>query len=106
MAEHLAEVQVLPGGDGEVVVTVRGEVDLSNAADVGARLDAVSTGADRVVVDLQEVAFIDTSGLRMLTELAGRPGLRLRVVAGPGTVARSVLRITGLDRALDVVEER
>lgn len=83
--------------DGIVVVHVRGEIDLSNAEELHGRIHREVRGAPRAVVDLAEVAYIDSQGLRLLKRLADQldgEGARLEVVAPPDTVARDVLDLT------------
>ena len=105
MSDPLATVTSTSTDDATVVVLV-GEVDLSNATAVGRQVVAEAAGATSVDLDLQEVAYLDTSGIRVLTELASRPGERWRFVARPGSVAREVLRVAGLVGPLEVVDER
>jgi anti-sigma regulatory factor (Ser/Thr protein kinase)/anti-anti-sigma regulatory factor len=85
--------------DGGVAV-VRGDLDLSCAARIGERLRAAALHT----IDLSAVSFLDSTGARMLLELAsGRPG-RLVVIAPPGAVPRRALELSGLAGLLDVRE--
>ncbi|MGH3322323.1 MAG: STAS domain-containing protein [Streptosporangiaceae bacterium] len=83
------------------VVTVSGELDLSNAPGFRARLrEALTRGSHRVVVDLAGLQFIDSTGLSALIaadQLASHLGGRLCLAAPRGPVSR-VLGITGLSR--------
>ena len=95
--------------DDSVVVRLAGELDLYNADDVRAALaEATADGTKRVVVDLSEVEFIDSTALGVLIEARarlGRTGLRL---AAPQLETRRALQVSGLDRHLpvhDTVEE-
>jgi anti-sigma B factor antagonist len=86
--------------DGTVVVSLTGELDLYNAEEVrGALLDACATEPEALVVDLEEVRFIDSTALGVLIEarsrLADRSGFRL---AAPGLETRRALEVSGLDR--------
>jgi anti-anti-sigma factor len=81
------------------LVTISGEVDLSVADRVE---DAISDGggAPVVVVDLTEVTFIDSTGLRAL--VTGRQSLEsehrsMALVVGESPVAR-LLSLTALDQ--------
>jgi anti-anti-sigma factor len=49
--------------DGETVVTLRGELDVADAASVAAALSAAAEGARTVIVDLAGLQFIDSSGV-------------------------------------------
>jgi anti-sigma B factor antagonist len=86
--------------DEAVVLSLAGELDLYNAEEVrGALLDACAGEPDVLVVDLQEVRFIDSTALGVLIEarsrMADRSGFRL---AAPGLETRRALEVSGLDR--------
>jgi anti-anti-sigma factor len=88
-----------------VVVRLRGEIDAANVEPVRkALLEAARGDARRVVVDLKEVGFVDSTLLGVLVEgrrlLASRPLL----LAAPGPAARRVLDVSGLSRHLGVHE--
>ena len=82
------------------VVRLGGELDLYNAAQVRSALaDACAQAPERLVVDLAEVEFIDSTALGVLietrTRLGNRDGLML---AAPGLETRRALQISGLDK--------
>jgi anti-sigma B factor antagonist len=83
-----------------VVLRLHGELDLKTAPDLRIRLGDVVRRCDAdVVLDLEGVSFIDSTGLAaMLNALRRltRAGRRLAVVAPEGPVER-ILRITRLD---------
>lgn len=87
------------------VLVLRGEHDLSTAADVRAHVEeAIATGGD-VVVDLSETGFIDSSILGVLVAgyrslASAEPPRRLAVVAVPGG---SVTRLFDLVSVSDVI---
>jgi anti-sigma B factor antagonist len=86
--------------DGAVVVSLAGELDLYNAEEVrSALLDACAGEPGILVVDLEEVRFIDSTALGVLIEarsrMADRSGFRL---AAPGLETRRALEVSGLDR--------
>jgi anti-sigma B factor antagonist len=86
--------------DGAVVLSLAGELDLYNAEEVrGALLDACAGEPSVLVVDLEEVRFIDSTALGVLIEagarMADRSGFRL---AAPGLGTRRALEVSGLDR--------
>jgi anti-anti-sigma factor len=89
--------------DGATVVTPRGRLDLLSAADFKARLaQAVADGGKRIVVDLGEVTFVDSSGLGALIgglKAARQAGGDLRI-ARPAEQARTILELTTLNRVL------
>jgi anti-anti-sigma factor len=88
----------------EIVLAVRGEVDIATADELRRRLDAVIRAAgDRpVVVDLADVTFLDSTGLAALFEeaITFRPRrLTLRRVSGP---VRRVLEVTATLDSFDL----
>jgi anti-sigma B factor antagonist len=93
--------------DGVAVVALNGEFDLAGVERFDAelrRLEAESPGV--LVVDLTELQFMDSSGLRALVmadHRARRAQRRLAIVPGPPAVRR-VFEITQLDGRLDLVE--
>lgn len=91
---------------GRVVVGVSGDVDMLTAGRLRESLaEAVRTaGAGPVIVDLSQVPFLDSSGIRALLDgynTAMVAGGTLTVRGAHGTVAR-VLEVVGVDQALGV----
>ena len=88
-------------GDG-VVVALSGEIDLANAASLPAVVAGVVNGDTSVVIDLTDVTFLDSSGLRAIliceASLAAQ-GVSLRV-AHPTLHVRRVFEITSLGHLL------
>ena len=88
------------------LVRLAGELDLYNASTVREALNGASAGSpERVVVDLAQVEFIDSTALGVLiearTKLANRQAFLL---AAPGLETRRALQISGLDRHFTVHE--
>jgi anti-anti-sigma factor len=87
---------------GQPVAIVTGEVDASNAERLGDRLyDAVTNQALGLVLDLTEVTYIDSAGVRLLFDLADRlerRQLTLHVVRADGSHVAEVLEIVSLDQ--------
>lgn len=92
------------GDEDVVVVRVAGEIDMSNAANVADEImERVSNEAIGLVVDLTDVSYLDSAGIRMLLEIAKRLGWRaqiLRIVAPPGSRSQQVLSIASADTLL------
>jgi anti-sigma B factor antagonist len=87
--------------DGEaVVIALRGELDIATAPLLESALEhAAATGADRTVVDLHRLRFMDAAGLSVVLAADRRLASRL-VVRSPSIEVRRVLAITGADRRL------
>jgi anti-sigma B factor antagonist len=86
------------------VVSLAGELDLYNAASVReALLAAAAETPERIVVDLAEVEFIDSTALGVLIEARTKlTNGRAFLLASPGTETRRALEISGLDRHFTV----
>jgi len=96
-------VKGVVGRDGAVVVQLAGELDLHNAGDVRRALLDSATGDRRVVVDLGEVEFIDSTALGVLVEARARLADRRRfLLAAPRAETRRALEVSGLDRHFSV----
>jgi anti-sigma B factor antagonist len=97
----LAQVTLEPRG-ATVVAHIEGEVDLSNVDDVRTLLvDAVSHDTDCLVLDLSTTSYLDSTGVRLLFELAERmQGRRqqLRLVVDDEALVRRVIVLTQLDQ--------
>jgi anti-anti-sigma factor len=91
-----------------VRLTLVGELDLEATATVEAAVrDALAQAPKLLSIDLRDVAFIDSTGLRTLITVhdwARRAGLRMEIVRGPEPVQR-VLDITGMTDRLPLVDE-
>lgn len=89
---------------GACVVTLGGELDLYNADSVRrALIEAAAGSPERIVVDLGEVEFIDSTGLGVLIEARAKlENGRAFLLASPGIETRRALEISGLDRHFEV----
>ena len=90
-----------------VVVAVRGEVDIATAPKLREKLvELASQGAQQVVVDLDGVEFLDSTGLGVLIggmkRLRGLDGDLTLVCTQPRIL--KVFEITGLNRAFSIYE--
>ena len=103
----LFDVHISEGPLGPVAA-LSGEVDLSVAEAVEERLrTTLSDEPGVLVLDLREVEFLDSSGLRVVLSLDRDQrdrGGRLVVVRGGRRVAR-VMELTGADRQLEMVDD-
>jgi anti-sigma B factor antagonist len=93
-------VDTVPEG---VVARLGGELDLYNADQVRAALaDAISGGPSRVVVDLAEVVFVDSTVLGVFVEAHAAVADGAFRLAAPQLEVRRALLVSGLDRKLYV----
>jgi anti-anti-sigma factor len=97
-----------PRASGRRLLQLHGELDVAASTSVLKRLLELDLRSGlRLVLDLRDVRFIDSTGVRLLLQArahAERVGAAFTVVAGPPAVMR-VLRLVGLDDQLDVVDE-
>jgi stage II sporulation protein AA (anti-sigma F factor antagonist) len=86
------------------VLSISGELDVVSVPDVLDLVPGLVADAAGVVVDLREVSFLDSSGVRLLHRLAhscAATGTGVRVVAPPTCRARRVLDIVGMTLLVD-----
>lgn len=89
--------------DGTVNVSLKGELDLASAPYVEERLSSIhEEDPARIVLDLAELAFIDSTGLRtlLLADARARERGYEFTLRGTGPTVRRVFEMTG---ALDVL---
>jgi anti-sigma B factor antagonist len=92
--------------DGGVVVTrVSGRLDFASAQAARNEFDAaIAVGQPKIIVDLSEIAFVDSAGLGALIggmRAARQAGGDLYLV-NPSVQARTLLSLTSLDQLLKV----
>ena len=94
---------------GDALIALTGELDLSGAPALVEEIDRLAgeVGVRRVVLDLRELAFMDSSGLRTVALAERRLAAAersLALVKGPDTVQR-VFAITRMDDHLTFVDD-
>lgn len=89
---------------GAIIVRLRGELDVYNAGLLReALLEGAGRGASRLVVDLAEVTFVDSTVLGVLVEARTHvPDRRAFLLAAAGFEVRRALEVSGLDRHFEV----
>lgn len=91
------DITVTPTG-----LALRGEIDAHTAPSVAAAIE--SSSLDDVVIDMADVEFVDSSGLRVLIEAhqaAEARGGSVTLANPSGAVVR-LLQISGVDEYLNV----
>jgi|SRR6476620_2896599 anti-anti-sigma factor len=93
-----------------LVLTVTGELDMNTVELLARHVDERLAEAPRpLTLDLAELAFMDSSGLRLLIDLydrSRRENWTLTMVAPSSEAATMVLRATGADTALPFESDR
>ncbi|MGE5272520.1 MAG: STAS domain-containing protein [Verrucomicrobiota bacterium] len=89
-----------------LVVAIVGEIDMATAPEVSRAIDSQQGGAGRVVVDLSEVTFLDSSALNAFVKSQQELALHdvaFRIVSPAEQAVRNVFEITRLTEPLSVV---
>ena len=89
------------------IIRISGELDLAGCPDVESALqEAERAEADRIIVDLEALTFIDSVGLATILKASRRSAgdvNRLEVTRGRGQPAK-MFRLTGLDQVLPLAD--
>jgi anti-sigma B factor antagonist len=92
----------LAGGITKVILV--GRLDIENSPAVDKRMRAIADGGNSVIVDLQNVSFLGSMGLRALVAPAlairGRGGKM--VLFGPNDLVAKVLKVSGIETMIPV----
>jgi anti-sigma B factor antagonist len=88
--------------NGDAIVALSGEIDISNADEVKAAINNVTAkGPSRVVFDLSRLDYLDSSGIALLLAAAERSDVEVRH-ASP--VISRLLHATGVAEVLHLPE--
>ena len=92
--------------DDVVVARLQGEIDMSNAAELGRAISGRVPGDARaLVLDLQAVDYLDSAGIHVVYELRQRlaqRGQQIRLVVAPDSPIAMALQYAGASGALGV----
>ena len=95
--------------DGRAVVVIRGELDLATAPELEAAIQGRLDEGQDVVVDLRELEFMDSTGLRVLVSAHARvEGTEQRFLIVrplPGAPIERILAVAGVEQVLDLVDD-
>jgi anti-anti-sigma factor len=98
-----ARVQVERGSDpsGSPLLTVSGELDISNASELEEVVTSIAaTRPERLVFDMAGLRFIDSAGLAVLLRAShAAADVRLRA---PSAAVRRLVELTGLSDVLSI----
>ena len=98
-----------PMGDRGALVAVCGELDMLTVPRLREELDAViDRGANRLVLDLTDVTFIDSLSLAAIVTVRRKlgEGGRVGVVIEEGSYAMLIFEIGGLDSIVELFHSR
>lgn len=101
--ESGASATAVPTGDDQTTwrIDLRGQLDLASIAEVHACIEEVlAHRPQRIVIDLSELSFMDSTGIELLLSAAQHvESVELR---HPSDIIRSVIESTGLSELLRI----
>ena len=91
---------------GCVVVSAVGEVDLATSPGFSDAVKVAVESGSRIIVDLSEVSFVDSTGLQVLVQarIRVRDQNGLVALVAPAGMPRRVLEVSRLDQAFAVFD--
>jgi anti-sigma B factor antagonist len=92
---------------GLALLRITGELDACSAQHIEERVqETLAPRFDQVIIDLRDLEFIDSTGIRLLVQLVTQrqDPKRIVVVSPRALTARRALEIVGLTRVLRTVE--
>ena len=94
--------------DGLVVLRCRGDLDLASADELAARLRALSEDLQAVLLDLDQLGFMDSSGLRVVLQAAetSREGSWQFAMTAGSEAVRRLLESAGVADRLPIEPAR
>ncbi len=94
----------LTDDDGVLVARIEGDIDFVTAGDLGPEiLRALPDGAAGLVLDLADVRYVDSGGVRVFFELAAHleiSGRRVALAVPEASPIRRLIKITRLEEAV------
>lgn len=94
--------------DGEVTrVNLEGKMDIDGASQVDLRMNVIAGSAKRLLIDLSQVSFIGSMGLRSLvvpSQAVRRRGGKVALLS-PNPIVEQVLRSSKIDEIIPVVHD-
>ena len=95
--------------NGSLILKPLGDIDLSRSPSLRLQLDqAQGSGPTKLIIDLAEVPYMDSSGVATLVEAmkAARAAGRKLVLCGMQERVKSIFEIARLDMVFTIVETR
>lgn len=97
----VGRVEILTQQDA-VIARLRGEIDLSNASAITEDVTSACDEAIRLIVDLGNVTYLDSSGVRMLFEIARRCRAADQLVTLVVPTSSPIRRLLTMTKVADV----
>jgi len=98
-AGSAGSVDITFDADGTPIVALTGEIDMSNVESLRRLIEpVVARSPERVIFDLAELTFMDSSGIALLLQVSAKTGtVRIRQ---PSALVRRMIDATGLSDVL------
>lgn len=84
------------------LVSLSGEIDRSNAAQLNESISRTTADAECAVIDVGRLEYLDSAALTMVHQLGEVTTRKLILVAPQGSRARRLLEIAGMDTILTI----
>jgi anti-sigma B factor antagonist len=106
LAEHPLSITIQPDHTA-VTLAVAGEIDMATVGTLRACLNDLDGSYTRVVIDLTDVTFMDSSGLGLIAGTAQRFGPEGRevIITNPCGHVQRLLEVSGLDHIVRVLDQ-
>jgi anti-sigma B factor antagonist len=104
MSDVPSRLSITPHDDGQTLVLV-GEIDAHTSPDLADQLAELPGGAGDITIDMSDVEFIDSSGLRVIIDVHQRAEEvdRRLVLRSPSSAVARLVEIAGLADHLHVI---
>jgi anti-anti-sigma factor len=105
------EVHTSPDSDDVTVIAVVGEFDLGSCEKLKPAADEAVAGRRPLILDLSACSFIDSSGLRLILQIARELGegdgspVSMSVVVGESGI-RKLFSLTAIDQSIPLFDTR
>jgi anti-sigma B factor antagonist len=105
------EVHTPAGSDDVTVIAVEGEFDLASCEKLKPAADEAVAGRRPLILDLSDCSFIDSSGLRLILQIAKELGdgdgspIPMSVVVGESGI-RKLFALTAIDQSIPLFDSR
>jgi anti-anti-sigma factor len=101
------KMDVISAENGITKLVLTGSMNIQGALDVEPRFNEIVKTTDKIIVDLKDVSFLTSLGMRVLVMSAR--ALRERggklVLANPQTEVERVMKIAGIDTVIDIAPD-
>lgn len=88
--------------DNTITVVVEGIINSTNATEFGSKLDNLPGDANGVIIDITDLEYVSSAGLRVFLSLKKRCGNRLFKIIGANSEVMNVFDMTGFSEIMDI----